>query len=151
MTHVKMTYLKVSDICGISWQFFLSHIIYKSERFSDSERCDMEFHVVGKNIELTDAIKGHLDSKINKIFQDTDESTNVRISLCVEKHRHIADITVITNGVTLHAGDETEDLYTSIDSVLKKIDKHLKKHKARAQDIKIKRSFETKKELIANI
>ncbi|SVE43405.1 uncharacterized protein METZ01_LOCUS496259, partial [marine metagenome] len=37
----------------------------------------MKFHVVGKNIELTDAIKGHLDSKINKIFQDTDESTNV--------------------------------------------------------------------------
>ena len=105
----------------------------------------MNFHVVGKNIELTDAIKGHLDSKINKIFQDTDESTNVRISLCVEKHRHIADVTVITNGVTLHAGDETEDLYTSIDSVLKKIDKHLKKHKARAQDFKIKSGFEIKK------
>ena len=111
----------------------------------------MNFHVVGRNIELTDAIKGHLDNKINKMFQDMDERTDVRISLCVEKHRHIADITVITNGVTLHAGDETEDLYTSIDSVLKKIDKHLKKHKTRAQDIKIKRSFKTKKELIANI
>ena len=111
----------------------------------------MKFQVIGKNIELTDAIKGHLDNKINKIFPNADESTGVRISLCVEKHRHIANVTIKTNGVTLHACDETEDLYTSMDSVLKKIEKHLKKHKTRAQDIKIKRGFETKKELITNI
>ena len=28
----------------------------------------MKFQVIGKNIKLTDAIKGHLDNKINKIF-----------------------------------------------------------------------------------
>ena len=105
----------------------------------------MKFQVIGKNVELTDAIKSHLDNKINKIFQNADESTDVRISLCVKKHRYIADVTVKTNGVTLHAGDETEDLYTSMDSVLKKIEKHLKKYKARAQDLKIKSGFEIKK------
>ena len=105
----------------------------------------MKFQVIGKNIKLTDAIKGHLDNKINKIFPNADERTDVRISLCVEKYRHIADATVKTNGVTLHAGDETKDLYTSMDSVLKKIEKHVKKHKARAQDLKIKSGFEIKK------
>ena len=105
----------------------------------------MKFQVIGKNIKLTDAIKGHLDNKINKIFPNEDESTGVRISLCVEKHRHIADVTIKTNGVTLHACDETEDLYTSMDRVLKKIKKHLKKHKTRAQDLKIKSGFEIKK------
>jgi putative sigma-54 modulation protein len=105
----------------------------------------MKFQVIGKNIELTDAIKGHLDNKINKIFPNADESTGARISLCVEKHRLIAHVTIKTNGVTLHACDETEDLYTSMDSVLKKIEKHLKKHKARAHDLKIKSGFETRK------
>ena len=80
----------------------------------------MKFQVIGKNIKLTDAIKGHLDNKINKIFPNEDERTGVRISLCVEKHRHIANVTIKTNGVTLHACDETEDLYTSMDGVLKK-------------------------------
>ena len=80
----------------------------------------MKFQVIGKNVELTDAIKSHLDNKINKIFPNADESTDVRISLCVEKYRHIADVTVKINGATLHTGDETEDLYTSMDSVLKK-------------------------------
>ena len=105
----------------------------------------MKFQVIGKNIKLTDAIKGHLDNKINKIFPNADESTGVRISLCVKENRHIADVTIKTNGVTLHACDETEDLYTSMDGVLKKIEKHLKKHKARAQDLKIKSGFEIKK------
>lgn len=45
----------------------------------------MKFQVIGKNIKLTDAIKGHLDNKINKIFPNADESTGVRISLCVKK------------------------------------------------------------------
>ena len=40
-----------------------------------------------------------------------------RISLCVGKHRHTAHVTIKTNGVTLHAPDETEDLNTSMDSV----------------------------------
>ena len=56
----------------------------------------MKFQVIGKNVELTDAIKSHLDNKINKIFPNADESTDVRISLCVEKYRHIADVTVKT-------------------------------------------------------
>ena len=58
----------------------------------------MKFQVIGKNIKLTDAIKGHLDNKINKIFPNADESTGGRISLCVGKHRHIAHVTIKTNG-----------------------------------------------------
>ena len=59
-----------------------------------SERCNMKFQVIGKNVELTDAIKSHLDNKINKIFPNADESTDVRISLCVKKHRYIAHVSV---------------------------------------------------------
>ena len=59
----------------------------------------MRFQVnKGRNIELTDAIKGHLDHKINKIFPNADESAGGRISLCVGKHRHIAHAAIKTNG-----------------------------------------------------
>ena len=60
----------------------------------------MRFQVnKGRNIELTDAIKGHLDNKINKIFSNADESTGGgHISLCVGKHRHTAHVTIKTNG-----------------------------------------------------
>ena len=50
----------------------------------------MNFRLVGKNIELTDGIKNHLIHKISKVFQNTKPSTNLRLSFCVEKKRHIA-------------------------------------------------------------
>ena len=58
----------------------------------------MKFQVIGKNIELTDAIKGHLDNKRNKMIPNADESTGGGISLCVGKHRHIAHVTIKING-----------------------------------------------------
>ena len=98
----------------------------------------MKIHLVGKNIELTDAIKDHLNHKINKNFQSLDLNAELRVSLCVEKNRHIVHAIFKTNGVVLYADDETKDLYASMDSVLKKLAKNLKKRKARNQNTKFK-------------
>ena len=98
----------------------------------------MNFQLIGKNIELTDGIKDYLIHKISKVFKNMKQSSNLRLSFCVEKKRHIAHAVLKQNGVTLFAADETKDLYASADNVLKKIEKNLKKYKARAQNNKIK-------------
>ena len=98
----------------------------------------MNLKITGKGLKITEGIQSHLDDKINKLFDDLDESTSIYILLCVEKSRHKAEITVKTKGHTAHATNETDDLYVSMDVVLKKIETHLKKIKERAQDLKIK-------------
>ena len=98
----------------------------------------MNFRLIGKNIELTNGIRDHLIHKISKVFKNMKPSTNLRLSFCVEKKRHIAHAILNQNGVTLFAADETKNLYASADNVLKKIERNLKKHKARAQNNKIK-------------
>ena len=104
----------------------------------------MKLKVRGRNIEITDGIKGRLDKIIDKTFQRLDDSTDMRVSLHVEKHRHMAEVTVKTKGFTAHAADATEDLYVAMDNAFGKIEKQLKKHKERAVDQKIKNGFETK-------
>lgn len=99
----------------------------------------MKLTVTGKNIEVTDAIKNYLDSTMNKAFQSIGESTDVHVSLHVEKYRHIAEVTAKTKGFIAYADEETDDLYITMDSVFGKIEKQLKKHKERTQDQKIKR------------
>jgi len=96
----------------------------------------MKVHLVGKNIELTDAIKDHLSHKINKNFQGLDSTAELRVSLCIEKKRHIAHAIFKTKGVILYTEDETKDLYASVDSVLKKLAKNLKKRKTRTKNTK---------------
>ena len=103
--------------------------------------------ITGRNIEITDAIKNRLDRKINKTFHGIGENTDIHVSLHVEKHRHMAEVTVKTKGFTAHANEETDDLYITMDSVLEKIEKQLKKHKRREQDQKIKNGTELKNNL----
>jgi putative sigma-54 modulation protein len=107
----------------------------------------MKLTVTGRNIEITDAIRSHLDARMNKTIQDLGESADVHISLHVEKHRHMAEVTVKTNGFTVHADEETKDLYMTMDNVLAKIEKQLKKHKERSQDMRIKKGSEAKSKL----
>ena len=94
----------------------------------------MKVHLVGKNIELTDAIKDHLNHKINKKFQRLNPTAQLRVSLCVEKKRHIAHAVFKTNGAIVYADDETADLYKSMNSVLNKLAKNLLKRKSRIQN-----------------
>ena len=104
----------------------------------------MNLKITGKGLKITDGIRSHLDGKINKIFHDPDENASIHILLSVEKDRHIAEATVKIKGHAAYATDETDDLYISMDGVLKKIETHLKKIKGRAQDLKIKSGLEIK-------
>ena len=98
----------------------------------------MKVHLVGKNIELTDAMKDYLSCKINKKFQRLNPTAQLRVSLCVEKKRHIAHAIFKTNGAILYAEDETADLYKSVNSVLNKLSKNLLKRKLRTQNANFK-------------
>lgn len=104
----------------------------------------MKLTVTGKNIEITDAIHDHLNQKMEKALKLLQDHADVHVVLATEKHRHFAEITVKTKGFSLNSKDETNDLYLSMDNVLEKIEKQMRKHKDRAKTLKIKRSSEEK-------
>lgn len=54
--------------------------------------------------------------------------------MSVEKHWHIADFTLYIKGFTLKAKERSEDMYSSIDLALDKIEKQLRRHKDRLKD-----------------
>lgn len=109
----------------------------------------MKLTVTGRNIEITDAIKDHLDNKIRKTIEEFGEKADVHVALLVEKHRHFAEITVKTKGFTVHGEEETDNLYTAMDNALIKIEKQLRKHKERAKDLRIKKGVEEKKKQLS--
>ena len=101
----------------------------------------MKLTVTGRKIEITDGIRNHLDDKLSKNIPDLDEASDIHITLSVEKHRHFAEITLKTKGMTLHSQEETKDLYASIDKALEKMEKQLRKHRDKAQEVRLKQDF----------
>jgi len=104
----------------------------------------MKLTVTGRNIEITDGIRNHLNDKIDKTIADLGEAADVHVALSVEKHRHFAEVTVKTEGFTLHSQDETEDLYTSMDKALEKMEKQIRKNKEKAKALRIKQGSQSK-------
>ena len=104
----------------------------------------MKLTVTGRNIEITDGIRNHLNDKIDKTIPDLGEAADVHVALSVEKHRHFAEVTVKTKGFTLHSQDETEDLYTSMDKALEKMEKQIRKNKEKAKALRIKQGSQSK-------
>jgi putative sigma-54 modulation protein len=104
----------------------------------------MKLTVTGRNIDITDGIREHLQSKMDKTINELVEKADIHVALHVEKHRHFAEITVKTKGFTVHGTEETDDLYASMDNALIKVEKQLRKHKEKNQALRNKKGPQSK-------
>jgi putative sigma-54 modulation protein len=56
------------------------------------------------------------------------------VVLSVEKFRHIAEISIIGDRLTINGREEINDMYSAIDMVLDKIEKQIKKNKQKIRE-----------------
>ena len=99
----------------------------------------MKVSVTGRKMEMTEALNDHIEEKINGIKKFLNEVKDVHIVLSVEKHRHFAEITLNASGYVIHCKEETNNMYSSIDRVIGKLTKQLKKHKDKILTLKNKK------------
>jgi len=89
----------------------------------------MNVTVTFRHMEHTDALKKYAEDKLKKIKKYLNNPVDVSVVLSVEKHRHIAEVIVTGDRVTLKGKEATDDMYSAIDMVLDKIGIQAKKHK----------------------
>lgn len=91
----------------------------------------MNINIRGKNIELTPPLKDHVERRIGKLDRYFEDLEEAQVTLSVEKDRHRVEVTAPLNGIILRGEEETTDMYSSVDMVLDKLEKQIKKHKTR--------------------
>lgn len=92
----------------------------------------MNLNIVGKNIDVTNSLKEYADRRLGKLDKFFDENLEAQVTMSVVKDTHIVEVTVFLNGgIILRAEEGTGDMYASIDSVLDKLERQVKKHKTR--------------------
>jgi len=117
----------------------------------------MNIVVNGRHMEITDALKSYASEKVSKVDKYLPEGTEAVVTLEVEKFRHKAEVQLKVNGILIQAHEETEEMYASIDKVMDKIGRQVRKykeklkgHKGRGEEMVIPEAgFET--ELIPEI
>ena len=89
----------------------------------------MQINVSGHHVELTDAIQGYVENKMERLERHFDQVTNINVILSVEKLRQKAEATIHITGHDVFANAEDENMYAAIDALVDKLDRQIKKHK----------------------
>jgi len=94
----------------------------------------MDITVTFRHMKPSQSLKDYAEEKISKINKFFDFPIEAHIVLAVEKFRHMADITLSLNGTMIKGVEETEDMYSSIDQVMDKIEIQAKKYQSKIRN-----------------
>ncbi|NMA95825.1 MAG: ribosome-associated translation inhibitor RaiA [Clostridiales bacterium] len=91
----------------------------------------MRIVISGKNVDLTDALREQITKKVSKLERYFDDNTEAQVTMSVEKHRHIMEVTIPFDGVVLRAEDYTDDMYKTLDLILEKLESQIHKYRTK--------------------
>lgn len=94
----------------------------------------MNLNITGHHVEVTEAIRSYVSSKLERVVRHFDNVTSVNVILSVEKLRQKAEVTLHVRGKDLYAESTEADLYAAVDSMIDKLDRQVSKYKEKQQD-----------------
>lgn len=100
----------------------------------------MKLTVRGNKLEVTDSIRNYVEEKLGKLdkyFEEADE-INANVLFRIQGKNQIVEVTVPIKKYILRAEESNEDLYASIDLVVEKLERQIRKNKTRIKERKVK-------------
>ncbi len=97
----------------------------------------MQVSVTFRNMESKDVWRDYVQEKIYKLKKYLDYPLEASVVLTTEKHRQIAEVNLVANRLTINAREATEDMFSSIDGMVDKLERQLLKYKEKIRRHKV--------------
>jgi len=94
----------------------------------------MNLNVSGHHLEVTPAIRGYVQGKLERVTRHFDHVIDAHVILSVDKLRQKAEVTLRLRGKDIHCACEEQDLYAAIDLLVDKLDRQVQKYKGKQGD-----------------
>lgn len=94
----------------------------------------MKFSIRGERIEVTEALREYVEKKIGRLerYFEAPPTSEVNVTLSVIREKQNVEVTIPLTGVLLRAEERSDDMYASIDLVVDKLERQIRKHKTKA-------------------
>ena len=94
----------------------------------------MRLQVKGRNVEVSEQIRNYAQEKLRKLDRLVADPTRIELELALEKNpsiaaNHIAEATVWTKGPVLRARESSADMKASIDQLVDKLERQVKRYR----------------------
>ena len=93
----------------------------------------MNIQITGKNIPVTDSLRETVQKKLKKLDRYFEPDTEVTVVLSIERARQIVEVTIPLSGVILRGEESTDDMYSSMEGVVRKLEKQIHHHRTRLE------------------
>lgn len=91
----------------------------------------MQVTVTFRHVQASKALRQYAEEKVSRLEKYLVQPIDAHVILSVVKKDHQAEIHLLAKGATLFATEKTEDLYSAIDLAVDKIDRQVKKLRAK--------------------
>jgi putative sigma-54 modulation protein len=94
----------------------------------------MKFGIRGDHLEVTEALRDYVEKKLSRLerYFDAPLSSEAHVTLCVIKGLQTVEVTIPLAGAILRAEVKNNDMYASIDLVVDKLERQIRKLKTKA-------------------
>ncbi len=93
----------------------------------------MNISITFRHMEASEAIKGYARDKLAKLQKFLRKPMTAKVTLSLDKLRHVAETRISSGGEHLEAKETSEDMYASIDRVLDKLERQIRGSKGAAR------------------
>lgn len=90
--------------------------------------------ITGRHVMVTEAMKNHALEKLSKLERIAHRIIDVHVIMDIQKLEHRVDIVIKFNHVKIKVQAVSEDMYTSIDRALAKLQMQIRRYKERLQN-----------------
>ena len=97
----------------------------------------MQFAVTFRHMEPTEALKAYAKERMERVRKYLPDPISCHVVLSTERHNHRIDVTfALHNGLQVAGHEITENMYSSIDLCIAKIERQVRKYKGKLEGMK---------------
>lgn len=93
----------------------------------------MQIAVTFRHMEADDGLKRYVKGKVQRLQKYIENPREVHVVLSAEKFRHIAEITILGDGMTLNSQGRNSDLYAAIDQTVEKMERQIRERREKGR------------------
>ncbi|EHJ46951.1 sigma 54 modulation protein/ribosomal protein S30EA [Solidesulfovibrio carbinoliphilus subsp. oakridgensis] len=89
-----------------------------------------------KNFEPSDHLRDYARKRLEKLakYASANDASELQVNLAVEKTRQMADVIFVADNMHISAHEVSEDMYSTIDMILDKVEAQAKKFREKQKD-----------------
>ena len=98
----------------------------------------MKFNIRGSKLEVTDAIRSYIESKLSKLDKYLYNAEDITANVLIKKQGlyERIEVTIPIKKMILRSEEDDKDLYAAIDKVADKLERRIRKNKTKMKKVK---------------